>query len=65
LFRIRQLLAYDIDLRSDFNLSEAPFSPPPTTGVAEPASWAMMILGFGLAGAAMRGRRIQLRRAVS
>lgn len=29
-------------------------------GVPEPASWAMMILGFGLAGAAVRRRRIAL-----
>lgn len=30
---------------------------PGTPGVPEPASWAMMIGGFGLAGAAMRGSR--------
>ena len=32
-------------------------SPIPTTGVPEPAAWALMIAGFGLAGAAMRRRR--------
>jgi hypothetical protein len=30
---------------------------PPVGGVPEPASWAMMIAGFGLTGAAMRRRR--------
>ena len=30
---------------------------PPAPGVPEPQSWAMMIAGFGLAGAAMRRRR--------
>ena len=29
----------------------------PTTGVPEPASWALMIVGFGFAGVAMRRRR--------
>jgi hypothetical protein len=29
----------------------------PTGGVPEPASWALVILGFGLAGATMRRRR--------
>ncbi len=29
----------------------------PTPGVPEPASWAMMIMGFGLAGAAVRTRK--------
>lgn len=31
--------------------------PPPTSGVPEPAAWAMMISGFGLVGAAARRRR--------
>jgi choice-of-anchor A domain-containing protein len=31
--------------------------PPPTPGVPEPASWALMILGFGGAGAMLRRRR--------
>ncbi|MBT2187667.1 PEPxxWA-CTERM sorting domain-containing protein [Sphingobium sp. H33] len=30
---------------------------PPTPGVPEPATWAMMIAGMGLAGAAMRARK--------
>lgn len=29
----------------------------PTGAVPEPATWALMILGFGAAGAALRGRR--------
>jgi hypothetical protein len=28
-----------------------------TVTVPEPATWAMMIIGFGFVGAAMRGRR--------
>ena len=32
-------------------------APPPVSGVPEPATWAMMILGFGAAGAAMRNNR--------
>ena len=34
---------------------------PPVGGVPEPAAWAMMISGFGLAGAAMRTRRRSVR----
>jgi|GEM_PF-3051518 len=34
--------------------------PPPTTVVPEPASWALMIMGFGAAGAMMRRRRTAL-----
>ena len=30
---------------------------PPVGGIPEPSTWAMMILGFGAAGAAMRSRR--------
>jgi len=33
--------------------------------VPEPASWALMIVGFGLVGGAMRQRRFAVRRAVS
>ena len=32
---------------------------PPTGGVPEPTSWALMIMGFGFAGAAIRRRRMQ------
>ena len=31
--------------------------PPPAPGVPEPAAWAMLIGGFGLAGAALRRKR--------
>jgi hypothetical protein len=34
--------------------------PPPPPTVPEPASWAMMIAGFGLVGAAMRRRKVAL-----
>jgi hypothetical protein len=33
---------------------------PPTGAVPEPATWAMMIMGFGAAGAMMRRRRVAL-----
>jgi hypothetical protein len=35
-----------------------PVTPPPTGAVPEPASWAMLITGFGLVGAAARRRRV-------
>jgi hypothetical protein len=35
----------------------ANFSPTVTVGVPEPASWALMIIGFGSAGAMLRARR--------
>jgi hypothetical protein len=36
-----------------------------TTGVPEPATWAMMIIGFGMVGAGLRLRREGLARAVA
>lgn len=44
----------------DLYSQDIPFShvtTPPTSAVPEPATWAMMIAGFGLAGAAIRRRR--------
>jgi hypothetical protein len=38
---------------------EGPSLPPPS--VPEPASWAMMLVGFGIAGIALRSRRTKLR----
>lgn len=35
-------------------------TPPPTGGVPEPSAWALMIAGFGLAGASLRRRRAWL-----
>jgi hypothetical protein len=37
----------------------APPPPPPTGGIPEPGSWALMILGFGGAGAMIRSRRLR------
>ena len=37
---------------------------PPPPGVPEPATWAMMIAGFGLAGSALRRRGIRRHRAI-
>lgn len=34
--------------------------PPVTGGVPEPATWALMVLGFGAAGALLRGRRFAI-----
>ena len=38
---------------------------PPTGGVPEPASWAMMILGFGLVGSTLRRRLLRARTSVA
>ena len=38
-------------------VSEVSFNGVPNNAVPEPASWAMLIAGFGLTGAAMRRRR--------
>lgn len=40
-----------------YDIQFGKFAPPPTGGVPEPATWALMILGFGAAGAAIRRRR--------
>ena len=40
-----------------FRIEEPAVVPPPPTAVPEPASWALMLLGFGGAGAALRRRR--------
>lgn len=38
---------------------------PPTPGVPEPASWAMLILGFGLVGSVVRRRRLEQTRSTT
>ena len=42
--------------KSSLSLDEGVL-PPPTPGVPEPSSWAMLIAGFGIVGAAARRRR--------
>jgi hypothetical protein len=46
--------------RSDpaYGLDKALGGGAPVGGVPEPATWAMMLVGFGAAGAALRRRRI-------
>jgi hypothetical protein len=66
--------AYGFFLPTDLGLAQFDFSGPfvssfaatlaPTNAVPEPASWAMMIAGFGVAGAAMR-RKAKVRTTVS
>jgi len=56
---------FDFDLNPNFDFSPftlhvAPDAQPPTgggNGIPEPASWALMILGFGVVGASLRVRR--------
>jgi hypothetical protein len=59
---IDPMISFDLSSGYDFSgltLDVAPDAQPPVTGggVPEPASWALMISGFGLAGAALRRRR--------
>lgn len=44
----------------DEDVVPPPPPPPPVPEVPEPASWALMITGFGLAGGALRRRRLRL-----
>ena len=48
---------------NDFALDDISLSTAPPGGVPEPATWAMMIAGFGLAGATLRRRRGAFARA--
>ncbi|THD61667.1 MAG: PEP-CTERM sorting domain-containing protein [Phenylobacterium sp.] len=48
----------DVGVPYVYSVSNSPNLPTaPTGGVPEPASWALMIAGFGLAGAGLRRRR--------
>jgi len=49
---------FDLDAVAMINYIDT--RPAPTGGVPEPATWAMMILGFGFAGATLRRRRSML-----
>ncbi|OYU15378.1 MAG: hypothetical protein CFE37_06425 [Alphaproteobacteria bacterium PA4] len=48
---------YDYFGLDGISFNVAPPPPPPGPGVPEPASWALLIAGFGLTGAALRRRR--------
>lgn len=56
------LSGWTVDSTSQFDYRVAspldPQSPPAASPAPEPASWAMMVAGFGLAGAALRRRRM-------
>jgi hypothetical protein len=43
------------------NVGQGPVVTPPTGAVPEPATWAMMILGFGMVGGLLRRRRTAVR----
>jgi hypothetical protein len=43
-----------------FQIGIAGLAPPPQPGVPEPATWAMMLTGFGMVGAAARRRKAAL-----
>ena len=45
--------SYDLYFREGINTDR---NPPSSSGVPEPTSWSLMILGFGVAGAALRWR---------
>lgn len=47
-----------------FNDNYNPIITPPSGAVPEPATWALMLAGFGAVGGALRRRRRELRRAV-
>ncbi len=52
------LFSGQLDARTTANFDAvAKFDAPSVGGIPEPSTWAMMILGFGAAGAAMRSRR--------
>jgi hypothetical protein len=49
--------SYDSQVFGDLQAAHLTVSFTPDGGVPEPASWALMLGGFGLIGAALRGRR--------
>ena len=53
----KSLYAGTLDAFNASHSASVSFTRPPGGAVPEPASWAMMILGFGLAGATIRSRR--------
>jgi hypothetical protein len=53
--QVKLNIGNDIMAMDDLRFTTA--APPSAGGVPEPATWAMMIAGFGLVGATLRGRR--------
>jgi hypothetical protein len=51
-----------LDIRSGDQFRTVTFEAPPSDGIPEPASWAMLITGFGLVGSVVRRRRAAPRR---
>ena len=64
-YRIARTGGASVDFFSVGGDGDGPGDLQPTGAVPEPASWAMLIAGFGLTGATLRRRRLALRRVAA
>jgi hypothetical protein len=53
-------IRYSVSTSPDINSDAVNFALAPTSGVPEPATWAMMLFGFGAIGFWLRRRRTRL-----